>query len=103
MTRPTRSTLRQGQTLYVLVHPLLSPSGRHETLAVPIDSNAVRDRTGRVMGPAGVYSYSRKRIESLAAGLNARQAADQGQRLGLPLPRSTSRRQPPVRSLVHVA
>jgi hypothetical protein len=103
MTRPTRSTLRQGQTLYVLVHPLLSQSGRHETLAVHIDSNAVRDRTGRVMGTAGIYSYSRKRIESLAAGLNARQTADQVRSLGSPLPRSTSRRQRPVRSSVYVA
>lgn len=103
MTRPTRSTLRQGQTLYVLVCPLLSNSGRHETLAVSIDSNARRDRVGRLMGPAGVYSYSRKRIESLANGLNARQAADPVQTLDVPLPRSTSRRQRPFRSLTHVA
>ncbi|MHA6236839.1 hypothetical protein [Pseudomonas fluorescens group sp. PF-69] len=103
MTRPTRSTLRQGQTLYVLVHPLLSNSGRHEALAVPIDSNAARDRVSRLMGPAGVYSYSRKHIESLAAGLNARLIADQARALGSPFPRSTSQRQRPFRSLVHVA
>lgn len=76
MTRPTRSTLRQGQTLYVLVNALLTPSGHHEVRPVHLDSNAQRERIARQLGPGSVISYSRRQVESVAKALNARLVAD---------------------------
>ncbi len=72
MSRPTRSSLRQGQTLYVLVASNLTVSGLNEVWPVHIDSNVQRERVGRQLGRQSVVSYSRRRIESVAEGLNAR-------------------------------
>jgi len=103
MSRPTRSTLRQGQTLYVLIPCTLTTSGRHEVRPVHLDSNAQRDRIGGQLGPRGVFSYSRRKVESVAEGLNARLAADRAKGLPAAFQRTAFPRQRAARSLAHAS